>query len=170
MYIFIICYYYYFLYSLNFSVAPQQSIILLEDIDAAFVSREDTKHQKAAFEGLNRVTFSGLLNCLDGVASTEARIVFMTTNYLDRLDPALIRPGRVDLKEYVGYCSQHQLESMYKRFYSGPEVIENATIFAESALKYGKNVSPAQVQGYFMMHKLATQREVLANVEKLWDN
>lgn len=67
-----------------FSVAPEQSIILLEDIDAAFVSREDTQTQKAAYEGLNRVTFSGLLNCLDGVASTEARIVFMTTNYLER--------------------------------------------------------------------------------------
>lgn len=57
---------------------------------------------KAAFDGLNRVTFSGLLNCLDGVASTEARILFMTTNYLERLDPALVRPGRVDVKEYIG--------------------------------------------------------------------
>jgi chaperone BCS1 len=66
------------------SVAPQQTIILLEDVDAAFVSREDTVQQKAAYEGLNRVTFSGLLNCLDGVASTEARIMFMTTNYLER--------------------------------------------------------------------------------------
>lgn len=66
------------------SITPQQSLILLEDIDAAFVSREDTPQQKSAYEGLNRVTFSGLLNCLDGVASTEARIVFMTTNYLER--------------------------------------------------------------------------------------
>lgn len=36
------------------------------------------------------------------MASTEARILFMTTNYLERLDPALIRPGRVDVKEYIG--------------------------------------------------------------------
>ena len=69
-------------YLLN--MAPQQTIILLEDIDAAFVSREDTQQMKSAFEGLSRVTFSGLLNTLDGVASTEARIVFMTTNYLER--------------------------------------------------------------------------------------
>ena len=39
---------------------------------------------KAAYEGLSRVTFSGLLNALDGVASTEARVLFMTTNYLER--------------------------------------------------------------------------------------
>lgn len=67
-----------------FSVAPEQSIILLEDIDAAFASRDETSQQKSAYEGLNRVTFSGLLNCLDGVASSEARIVFMTTNYIER--------------------------------------------------------------------------------------
>lgn len=39
---------------------------------------------KVAYEGLNRVTFSGLLNMLDGVVSAEARILFMTTNYLER--------------------------------------------------------------------------------------
>ena len=37
------------------------------------------------------VTFSGLLNALDGVAATEGRVTFMTTNHLNRLDPALIR-------------------------------------------------------------------------------
>ena len=36
------------------------------------------------YQGMGRLTFSGLLNALDGVASTEARIVFMTTNFLDR--------------------------------------------------------------------------------------
>lgn len=40
----------------------------------------------AAYQGMGRLTFSGLLNALDGVASTEARIVFMTTNYIDRYD------------------------------------------------------------------------------------
>ena len=43
------------------------------------MSREENDEQKAAFRGLNRVTLSGLLNALDGVASSEGRIVFMTT-------------------------------------------------------------------------------------------
>lgn len=150
------------------SVAPVQSIILLEDIDAAFLSREDTPQQKAAFEGLNRVTFSGLLNCLDGVASTEARIVFMTTNYLERLDPALIRPGRVDLKEYIGYCSQYQIEQMFLRFYKGQEAASQAKEFAEKVVTFKKHVSPAQVQGYFMFHKMSSGREVIKNVEMIW--
>jgi mitochondrial chaperone BCS1 len=153
-----------------FSVAPQQSIILLEDIDAAFVSREDTNQQKSAYEGLNRVTFSGLLNALDGVASTEARIVFMTTNYLSRLDPALIRPGRVDLKEFVGHCTRHQLEQMYKRFYNGPEMENFATQFADNVLKINKPLSPAQVQGYFMIHKTSDQQTVIESVEDIWKN
>merc|ERR1719273_262855 len=94
--------------------APENSIILLEDIDAAFVSREmndqsiDSKEldkkrmNESAYQGLNRLTFSGLLNAIDGVTSTEGRILFMTTNYVERLDPALIRPGRVDFKQYIG--------------------------------------------------------------------
>lgn len=152
------------------NVAPQQTIILLEDIDAAFVSREDTTKQKAAFEGLNRVTFSGLLNCLDGVASTEARIVFMTTNYLNRLDPALIRPGRVDVKEYIGYCTASQLELMYLRFYNGMEGANNAKVFAEKVSSFKRDVSPAQVQGYFMIHKMSDQQTVIDNVQDIWDH
>ncbi|XP_073824723.1 mitochondrial chaperone BCS1 [Musca autumnalis] len=149
------------------NVAPEQSIILLEDIDAAFASREDVLQQKAAYEGLNRVTFSGLLNCLDGVASTEARIVFMTTNYIDRLDPALIRPGRVDVKEYIGYCSEHQLIEMFNRFYQDNSC---AGKFATSVLNTGKQVSPAQVQGYFMRHKTSSEAAVISNINKIWYN
>jgi mitochondrial chaperone BCS1 len=134
------------------------------------VSREETTQQKAAFEGLNRVTFSGLLNALDGVASTEARIVFMTTNYLKRLDPALIRPGRVDLKEFVGHCTRYQLEQMYLRFYNGPEVESFATKFADELLKFEKPVSPAQVQGFFMIHKTSDQQTVIDSVEDVWRN
>ncbi|KAJ3653526.1 hypothetical protein Zmor_012773 [Zophobas morio] len=151
------------------SVAPQQSIILLEDIDAAFVSREDTPQQKSAYEGLNRVTFSGLLNCLDGVASTEARIVFMTTNYLERLDPALIRPGRVDLKEYIGWCSPHQVEQMFLRFYDGDKAPAQAARFTERVLAFEKNVSPAQIQGFFMFFKHSDPEEVIDNCKMIWE-
>ncbi|KAK1165459.1 mitochondrial chaperone BCS1 [Acipenser oxyrinchus oxyrinchus] len=134
------------------SVAPEQSIILLEDVDAAFVSRELATENPAAYQGMGRLTFSGLLNALDGVASTEARIVFMTTNYIDRLDPALIRPGRVDLKQYVGYCSHWQLTQMFQRFYP-TEPSGQGEKFAERALAVSQSISAAQVQGHFMLNK-----------------
>lgn len=149
------------------SVAPQQTIILLEDVDAAFISREDSVQQRAAYEGLSRVTFSGLLNCLDGVASTEARILFMTTNYLERLDPALIRPGRVDVKEYIGWCSWAQLRQMFLRFY--PDYVL-ADKFADAVKESGKNVSPAQIQAYFLFHKQENDPEkIVENVNQIWE-
>lgn len=134
------------------TVAPEQSIILLEDVDAAFLSRDLSKENPGMYQGMGRLTFSGLLNALDGVASAEARIIFMTTNYIERLDPALIRPGRVDMKELVDYCSAHQLMQMFLRFY--PDQPESrADEFARLVLAMNKPVSAAQVQGFFMMHK-----------------
>ena len=142
--------------------APENSIILLEDIDAAFVSREDSKHLEEAYKGLNRLTFSGLLNAIDGVTSTEGRILFMTTNYIERLDPALIRPGRVDIIQYIGYCSQQQLKQMFSRFYP-MENDARADIFASKVCELGIQISAAQVQGYFMWFKNSPQ-EAIDNV------
>ncbi|XP_076662357.1 mitochondrial chaperone BCS1 [Halictus rubicundus] len=152
------------------AMAPQQSIILLEDVDAAFASREESKAVKAAYDGLNRVTFSGLLNCLDGVASTEARILFMTTNYLERLDPALVRPGRVDVKEYIGWCTTTQVEQMFLRFYKDnvDQANQLAKKFSEDVLSRKRNISPAQIQGFFMFHK-NDPHDMLKNVAHIWD-
>ncbi|TQS31380.1 hypothetical protein Golomagni_08340, partial [Golovinomyces magnicellulatus] len=72
---------------------PKRTLLLLEDADAAFVNRR--QRDADGYSGAS-VTFSGLLNALDGIAAGEERIAFLTTNHIDRLDPALIRPGRVD--------------------------------------------------------------------------
>jgi len=141
--------------------APEQSIILLEDIDAAFVSRDLTDNP-IAYQGMGRLTLSGLLNALDGVASTEARVLFMTTNYIDRLDKALIRPGRVDMKEHIGYASHYQMAAMFSKFY--PEEPESkAGEFADKLSSLEKPVSSAQIQGLFMMHK-SSPHEALSQV------
>ncbi|XP_068679582.1 mitochondrial chaperone BCS1-like isoform X3 [Montipora foliosa] len=134
------------------SVAPQQSIILLEDIDAAFVKRTEEKEEGRTNGYTNRVTFSGLLNTLDGVASSEERLVFMTTNHLTRLDPALIRPGRVDVKQEIGLASWSQLLKMYKRFYP-EQTSARAEEFADKVIELGQRKSIAQIQGHFMLFK-----------------
>ena len=137
--------------------APQNSLILLEDIDAVFVnSREDSKSNDSAYQGLNRLTLSGLLNAIDGVTSTEGRIMFMTTNYVDRLDPALIRPGRVDVKLYIGHCDQEQIQKMFQRFYP-EESEERAKMFADAVIALDVPVSAAQIQGFFMFFKSSPQ-------------
>lgn len=147
------------------SIAPEQSIILLEDVDAAFTSREDDERTKTAYDGLSRLTLSGLLNALDGVASAEGRIVVMTTNYRERLDPALIRPGRVDVKVLINYASEYQLEAMFARFY--PEAsLEKGRLFASRVSSIRDNISLAEIQGYFMLHKTGHD-EALDNINLL---
>jgi chaperone BCS1 len=131
---------------------PPQSVVLLEDIDAAFPSRSI---DPSANSGTSSVTLSGLLNVLDGVASSEERLLFMTTNHMNRLDPALIRPGRVDSVERIGDCTPHQAEGMYRKFFPGPQNEEAAGVFGKrlSELGEGVPVSMAALQGYFLQHK-----------------
>ncbi len=93
---------------------PQRCVVLLEDVDAAFTSREGNGSNKNSDGVGAQISFSGLLNALDGVSCGDSRILFMTTNYVDRLDPALVRPGRVDLKVYIGHCSDVQFQSIFR--------------------------------------------------------
>ena len=112
------------------------------------------------------VTFSGLLNALDGVAASEERIIFMTTNHVERLDQALIRPGRIDMKEYFGNATDYQIEHMFLRFY------ENEKSLAEEFVKKtkGRAVSPAQLQGHFVYYKNNPKQavEMAENVFQSW--
>ncbi|MFH4975227.1 hypothetical protein AB6A40_001936 [Gnathostoma spinigerum] len=135
------------------NTSPMNSIILLEDIDAAFGSRVDPVQNSKAYEGLTRVTFSGLLNAVDGVACAEERILFMTTNHVDRLDPALIRPGRVDFKQYFGYCTESMLSQMFSRFYGEKSNPEMALQFQQAVTALNVKISPAHIQGHLLLHK-----------------
>ncbi|KAM3723069.1 Mitochondrial chaperone BCS1 [Dirofilaria immitis] len=132
---------------------PPYSIVVLEDVDAAFGSRDDPVQSSKAYEGLTRVTFSGLLNAIDGVASADERILFMTTNHVDRLDPALIRPGRVDVKQYFGYCTETMFSEIFKHFYGDSITKEMALKFQKAAVTLNTKISPAQVQGYLLLRK-----------------
>lgn len=161
-------------YLLN--VAPVKSIVLLEDVDAAFLSREDVDTNRSAYQGLGRVTLSGILNVLDGVASSEERILFMTTNYPEKLDPALTRPGRVDMKVYIGYATNQQLSRAFERFYPPSEGQPTGADFlaainaAKRQVKLPKkkriDLSMADVQSYFLIYKDKPQ-DAIKNVGDL---
>ncbi|KAG8881417.1 hypothetical protein FRB97_009612 [Tulasnella sp. 331] len=103
---------------------PAHSIILIEDIDCAFPSREEKERKKEAAEkGViiaetrSTITLSGLLNVIDGCSSEEGRLLFATTNYVDRLDPALLRAGRMDVKIHYKMSTRDQIINLFKRFY-----------------------------------------------------
>ncbi|ORY41677.1 hypothetical protein BCR33DRAFT_718816 [Rhizoclosmatium globosum] len=116
--------------------APPRSLILLEDIDAAF-----TKRDASAQEGFqSMVTFS---------AASEERIVFMTTNHVSRLDPALIRPGRADVKMKIDDATDSQTKAMFLRFYPGREELGDKFVAALRAT--GRPWSAASLQGHFVI-------------------
>jgi mitochondrial chaperone BCS1 len=74
----------------------------------------------------------------------------MTTNHPEKLDPALIRPGRVDVKEYFGWATPYQIKEMFLRFYGGPD--ERAEQFTQMVSRV-ENVSTAFLQGLFISNK-----------------
>lgn len=85
--------------SCNYNINIFFSILLLEDVDAAFVDRQaEIPRGYTRADAHLLLSYSGLLNALDGVMSSDAQLVFMTTNHKQMLDPALIRPGRVDVQ------------------------------------------------------------------------
>ncbi|KAK4160951.1 putative mitochondrial chaperone protein [Cladorrhinum sp. PSN259] len=93
---------------------PERSILLLEDVDAAMINRR--QRDPDGYSG-STVTASGLLNALDGLSAGEDRIAFLTTNHIDQLDPALIRPGRVDMMLRIGEATRYQAAQMWDRYY-----------------------------------------------------
>ena len=97
------------------TILPRRTLVLLEDADAAFSNRR-TQTDVDGYRGAN-VTFSGLLNALDGVASAEERLLFLTTNYVERLDRALVRPGRIDMTVRIGEATAWQAGKLWDRFY-----------------------------------------------------
>lgn len=97
------------------TVVPKRTLVLLEDADAAFGNRR-VQIDADGYRGAN-VTFSGLLNAMDGVGSAEERILFLTTNYVERMDAALVRPGRVDMTVRLGDATRWQVEQFWDRFY-----------------------------------------------------
>lgn len=82
---------------------------------------------------------SVVLNVLDGLEATHGRVIIMTANSIDNIDPALMRPGRIDLCLEIGNLDDECFRSMLKRFF--PEkVLPAADYHVES------NLMPAKVQ------------------------
>jgi chaperone BCS1 len=103
------------------------------------------------------VTLSGLLNAIDGNASQEGRLLIMTSNNPDALDPALTRPGRIDKKVYFAAMSKAASKSIFLRlmgrFALAPDVAITTADIEQYADKFADHVpanvfTPAQLQNF----------------------
>lgn len=124
---------------------PADSIVLIEDIDAAF--NEDRESSQDKHNGL---TFGGLLNAIDGVAAGDGRIIIATTNHIDKIDPALIRHGRFDRKELIDYPTEDQVKRMFFRFFPDAHWSLGEDFAAKVSAK--PETSAATIQAHLLQH------------------
>lgn len=123
-----------------FAELPNKCLVLLEDIDTAGLThtRDDTDNEDAKpieiipgsgstlvttnsdknKNNNGRISLSALLNILDGVASQEGRVLVMTTNHIEKLDEALIRPGRVDMKIKFDLASTDMMMTIFRAIFA----------------------------------------------------
>ncbi|TAQ83060.1 hypothetical protein B7494_g8616 [Chlorociboria aeruginascens] len=171
-----------------FTALPPKCIVLLEDIDAVGMRRkarvidesnededdddDDDDKDTVDRHSRSRITLSGLLNVLDGVASQEGRIVLMTSNFADQLDRALVRPGRIDKMILLGNISQRSAELMFLRMFTpersaeavvslGCEADETQKLALEFSSKITEDMfTPAQLQGFLLNYRSSPQEAV----------
>lgn len=92
---------------------PPKTIFVIEDIDNLFNKNS---------EGLsNRLTFSSLTNCLDGILKKDGLIIFMTANNPESIDEIVLRDGRIDYSLRFKDKSEEQIKQMLKLFYTGSD-------------------------------------------------
>ncbi|CAG8845473.1 8368_t:CDS:2, partial [Gigaspora margarita] len=124
--------------SAAFSSVPSNQIIVLEDVDAQSkvlhkrrsdddddkfskgISSDDKKGGGKSSD-FSMISLSNFLGCLDGHIMSEGNIIIMTTNHVEHLDPACIRPGRMDVHLNLEYCTHYQINKMYRSVVENPK-------------------------------------------------
>ena len=124
----------------------EETIVVIEDVDANTVTH-DRDHKSS--QGANASDcfldgdISDVLNALDGAVVRHGRILVMTTNHIEKLDPALIRPGRVDLNLELGCITGEVFNQLTQAFFDTTSALGDPV----------KKVTPAEVQGMVLEGK-----------------
>lgn len=102
-----------------------KDIIVIEDVDSNKDTGDRLKAKAEIETSISLVKYDGgiseILNALDGIVVSHGRVIIMTTNYIEKLDPALVRPGRVDLNLQLGYVTPEVLGQFVTVFF--PEAV-----------------------------------------------
>lgn len=111
-----------------FEALNEKCVVVVEDIDCQNATH--SRDSDTALENTQQmlikdkkgdiysaIGLSEILNALDGVCNTDGRILIATTNHIEKLDEALLRPGRFDLKIKVDYVTTETFHMFMKKFY-----------------------------------------------------
>uniref|UniRef100_A0A7S2NWR4 AAA+ ATPase domain-containing protein n=1 Tax=Zooxanthella nutricula TaxID=1333877 RepID=A0A7S2NWR4_9DINO len=123
---------------------PSTAMVVLEDIDALFTNHREVDHSTSS------LSFSGFLNCLDGLGAPDDVIVCMTTNHPEKLDPAVTRPGRIDMKVAFKSPSADVAARYFLTFFPGESSAAAAFGRSVGGRISERRVSMAQLQHFFL--------------------
>ncbi|CAK9151695.1 unnamed protein product [Ilex paraguariensis] len=131
-----------------------RSILVIEDIDCSIKlqnreSEDEDEDENESKYPENKVTLSGILNFIDGLWSCcgSERLIIFTTNHKDRLDPALLRPGRMDMHIHMSYCTFSSFKQLALNYLG----LCNHELFKQIEEILGEaKVTPAEVAGELM--------------------
>jgi chaperone BCS1 len=130
---------------------PSRAVVVLEDVDALFTNerKADGSVSKSA------LSFSGFLNSLDGAGAPQDVIIFMTSNHPERLDPAVMRHGRIDVKVPFKVPVKEVVEQYFLSFYPGANAAAAAFATIVGGRFAERKLSMAQLQHFFLAcHRL----------------
>lgn len=136
----------------TFKNIGMNSILVIEDVDAIYGNRD----------GKSRISFSALLNCMDGAFSKHGVITILTTNHIEKLDKALIREGRIDIKMHIDNPDKNLIEEYLTIFYNKEVKLD----------RYEKSLSMSKVQELCLLNKnnLQTTLKTLNKTSKKEEN
>jgi SpoVK/Ycf46/Vps4 family AAA+-type ATPase len=116
------------------------------------IIENNTNNEKTDFIDLckksdDNITLDDILNLWDGIRETPGRILGISSNHYDKLDPALIRPGRIDISLHLNNCTRNMIKQMYKQYYKS-DIDENIL----NNIKDGY-FSPAEVINFYVLNR-----------------
>ncbi|KAI3782207.1 hypothetical protein L2E82_12244 [Cichorium intybus] len=169
-----------------------KSIIVIEDIDCSInltnrkdtnvgVDRSsstfadggpDTRYAPADNEtgGNNSITLSGLLNFTDGLWSCcgSERIFVFTTNHIEKLDPALLRSGRMDMHVFMSYCSFPSLKILLKNYLGcTPDDVETEVLQRLEEVTDAAEMTPADISEVLIKNRRDNKKALRELLEAL---
>lgn len=170
-----------------------KSIIVIEDIDCSLTLSSRAKSNNVSTNGTRSsygdmgemrgggggggedggntsITLSGLLNFTDGLWSCcgSERIFVFTTNHIEKLDPALLRSGRMDMHVFMNYCSFPALKILLKNYLGLDESDLDGVVLKELEGVVGKaEMTPADVSEVLIKNRRDKRKAVRELLEAL---
>jgi ATP-dependent 26S proteasome regulatory subunit len=98
-----------------------------------------------------------MLNVLDGVVDTPGRIIILTSNHPEKLDPALVRPGRINRKVHMGRVHAAEALQMVRHYFAGCGGVSEAQERRLRRVLVDGALSPAELESLCAEHDCAAE-------------